>query len=258
MKNVKLTFAFMLLLGAVACKKNVNNPTTTGISGNITTDDAASMVTSSLSPSTNGMAGSVADATLGASVMFSAHVQCGMTRSDTISRQSSSGSPYSYSFHLTYNFMVDCSNNVPDSLSSNLTWSGSFTGPNWSNSNSGSSIFGVGGLLPTDTAYVVNGEFKRSGSFSSKTDTSKHGNSSVDIVVSNLLVKKHWRTIEGGTATFTIIGDTPKKGSFSFTGTVVFNSDGTATVTINGTVYTVNLTNCSWHRHDNDHDGHGD
>ena len=153
--------------------------------------------------------------------------------------------------------MVDCSNNVPDSLSSNLTWTGSFTGPNWSNSNSGSSIFGVGGLLSADTAYVVNGEFKRSGSFSSKTDTSKHGNSSVDIVVSNLLVKKHWRTIEGGTATFTITGDTPKKGSFSFTGTVVFNSDGTATVTINGTVYTVNLATCGWHRRDNGHTGYG-
>jgi hypothetical protein len=258
MKNLKLTFALMLLLGVVACKKNVTNPTTSGISRNITTDDAASMVTSSLSPTTNGVASSVADAIVDASVMFNAHVQCGTTRSDTISRQNTRDSSLSYSFHLTYNFMVDCSNNVPDSLSSNLTWSGSFAGPNWSNSNSGSSIFGVGGLLPADTAYVVNGEFKRSGTFSSKTDTSKHGNNSVDIVVSNLLVKKHWRTIEGGTATFTITGDTPKKGSFGFTGTVVFNADGTATVTINGTVYTVNLTTCGWQRRDNDHEGHGD
>lgn len=146
--------------------------------------------------------------------------------------------------------MVDCNNNVPDSLSSNLTWSGSFSGPNWSNSGSGSSIFGVGGLTPTDTAFVVNGEFKRSGSFSSKVDTGKHGNSSVDIAVSNLLVKKHHYSVEGGTATFSLTGDTPKRGSFSFSGTVVFNADGTATVTVNGTVYTVTLSNGDCRRKD--------
>lgn len=255
MKNIKLTCAFLLLLGAVACKKSANTPATK-ISGNLTTNDAASMVAGSLSANTNGVSRTVADATLNASLMFNTHVQCGMTRSDTISRQNSRDSAFSYSFHLTYNFMVDCNNNVPDSLSSNLTWNGSFTGPNWSNSNSGSSIFGVGGLLPTDTAYVVNGQFKRSGSFNSKTDTAKNGNNSVNIAVSNLLVKKHSRMIEGGTATFSIAGTTPKKGSFSFTGTIVFNADGTATVTINGTVYTVNLSEGNWHRHDND--DHGD
>ena len=33
-----------------------------------------------------------------------------------------------------------------------------------------------------------------------------------------------------------------KKGSFTYTGALVFNGNGTATLTLNGTVYTINLT----------------
>lgn len=252
MKNIRLTVALMLLLGATACNKSVNSPNSnTGptVSGTMSTDDAAGLVAGSLSSNSNGVAQTVTDATLDAAVIFNAHVKCGTTRSDTISRQSSAGSAYTYSFNLTYNFMVDCnSNSQPDSLSSNLTWSGSFSGPNWSQSGSGSSIFGVGGLLQADTAFMVNGEFKRSGSFASKQDTSKHGNSSIDIVVNNLLLGKHFRKIDGGSATFSLTGSTPKRGSFSFTGTIVFNGDGTATVTVNATVYTVNLSTGGYSR----------
>jgi hypothetical protein len=250
MKRIKFSFLVMLLLGAAACKKSGSTMPDAAITGSVTTDDAADMAAGSLSLNSNGLSEMASDATLSASVMFDAHVKCGTVRSDTISRQSSTGLPFTFSYKLTYNFMVDCnSSNQPDSLSSNLTYSGSYSGPNMSGSNSGSSIFGVGGLLQTDTAFVINGEYKRAGSFSSKVDTGNHGNNNVDIVISGLIVKKHWRTIEGGTATISITGSTPKKGSFSFTGTLVFNGDGTATLTINGAVYTINMETGERHRH---------
>jgi hypothetical protein len=250
MKRFRFSILIMLLLGAAACKKSVNTMSNPTVNGNVTTDDAADMVAGSLSMNSNGIANVASDVTLNATVMFGDrdHLKCGTTRSDTISRQSSPGAPWTYSYKLTYNFMVDCnSSSVPDSLSSNLTYSGSFSGPNMSSTNSGSSIFGVGGLLPTDTAFVINGEYKRAGSFSSKIDTAHNGSSNIDIVVSGLLVKKHTHMIEGGTATFTITG-TGRKGSFSFTGTIVFNNDGTATLTVNGTVYTINLETGDRHR----------
>jgi len=248
MKRVRFSILIMLLLGAAACKKSVNTMPNPAINGNVTTDDAADMVAGSLSMNSNGIANVASDATLNATVMFDAHPKCGTVRSDTISRQSNSGLPFTFSYRLTYNFMVDCnSSSVPDSLSSNLSYSGSYSGPNMSSTNSGSSIFGVGGLLPTDTAFVINGEYKRAGSFSSKIDTAHNGSSNIDIVVTGLLVKKHTHMIEGGSATFTITG-TGRKGSFSFTGTIVFNNDGTATLTVNGTVYTINLETGDRHR----------
>jgi len=240
----------LLLLGTAACNKSVSTKPNTIVTGSVTTDDAADIVAGSLSSNSNGIASVAADATVNASVIYGAHLKCGTVRSDTISRQGGSGTPFSFSYKLTYNFMVDCnSGSQPDSLSINLTYSGSYSGPNMSSSNSGSSIFGVGGLLPTDTAFVINGEYKRAGSFSSKVDTADHGNSNVDIVISSLTLKKPGRMIESGTATFNITGTGPHKGSFSFTGNIVFNGDGTATVTVNGTVYTINLENGDRHRH---------
>jgi hypothetical protein len=245
MKKVKLTLLAALLLAAVACQKsNTVHPGNSGptVSGSITTDDAADMAAGALSQSSNGVAYVALDATLNASIIFVGHPKCGTVRADTISRQSTAGSQYTYSYKLTYNFMVDCnSSNQPDSLSSNLTYSGSYSGPNMSSSNSGSSVFGVSWLLSTDTAYVINGEYKRAGSFASKVDTANHGSNSITLAISNLTLKRPGRVIEGGSATINISGSTPKHGSFSFIGTVVFNGNGTATVTINGTVYTINL-----------------
>ncbi len=242
MKNVKLFIPIMLLLGATACKKSLDtaHPTFTG---SISTNDAADIAAGSLSLNSNGVANIASDAALNATVMDDDdRLKCGDMRSDTVSRQSSPGAPYTYSYKSTYNFMVDCNaSSQPDSLSSNLTYAGSYSGPNMSGTNSGSSIFGVGGLLQADTAFVINGEYKRAGSFSSKTDTAKHGSNSVDIVISGLTLKKPTRMIESGTATIAITGTVPGKGSFSFTGTLVFNGDGTATLTINGNVYTINL-----------------
>ena len=141
MKNVKFSILILLLLGAAACKKSDSTKSPSGPTGSVTTDDAADMVAGSLSTNSNGVASMASDATLNASVMYDAHLKCGTTRSDTLSHQSGNGSPFSFSYKLTYNFMVDCnSSSQPDSLSSNLTYAGSFTGPNISETNSGSSI----------------------------------------------------------------------------------------------------------------------
>ena len=133
MKRVRFSILIMLLLGAAACKKNVSTMPNPNITGSVTTDDAADMVAGSLSMNSNGIANVASDATLNATVMFGDHLKCGTVRSDTISRQSSSGLPFTFSYKLTYNFMVDCnSSSQPDSLSSNLTYSGSYSGPNMS------------------------------------------------------------------------------------------------------------------------------
>ncbi len=253
MKKLKLSLIGLLLLGAVACNKTdkSTNPKPAGsLSANVSTDDAADMVAGSLSLNSNGVANVTADVTFNASALANTHPACGTTKNDTISRKSATGATVAYSYNLTYNFMVLCNTaNQPDSLSSSLIYSGSYSGPNISTSNSGSSIFTVGGLLSTAPDFIINGEYKSNGSFKSKRDTTNAGNSAVDIVIKGLTVQKPSRAIVSGTATISISGDVPKKGNFSYTGTLVFNNDGTATLTINGTVYTINLINGQKTRH---------
>src|SRR3984885_1701365 len=115
MKRFKFPLLAMLLLGAIACNKSVSTMPNPTITGSVTTDDAADMVAGSLSANSNGVADMATDATLNATVIYGAHLKCGTVRSDTISRQSGSGSPFSFSYKLTYNFMVDCnSSSQPD------------------------------------------------------------------------------------------------------------------------------------------------
>jgi hypothetical protein len=240
MDKIKLSFIAILLLSAVACKKTGNSP---NITGNVSNAEAADMVASSISLNSSGVASLSDDATLDASVIVTAHLACGTTKTDSISRQSTAGAAITYSYKLKYTRTLNCNNNVPDNLSSSLIYSGSYSGPHLASSNSGSSVFTVAGLSPTATNFVINGEYKRNGSFKSKIDTTNAGNSNVDIVISALTVKKPDRTIASGTATISVTGDVPKKGNFSYTGTLVFNGDGTATLTLNGTVYVINLIN---------------
>jgi hypothetical protein len=264
MKTIKLSIVSMLLLCAVACKKTNN---ATSDTGNISNSDAADLIASSISLNSDGVAAVSNDATnvgtslstgsigtaphsgfnsLDATTVYSsksnATLACGTTVSDTISRQSPTTSSVSYSYNLAYNFTLNCNNNVPNDLSSILTYSGNYSGPNWSSTNAGSSNFTVTGIAPQALNFVLNGEYKRSGTFQSKIDTAKHGTQSIDIVVNALTLLKPARTIVSGTATITVSGNVPKKGNFTYTGTLVFNNDNTATLTLNGTAYTVNIT----------------
>jgi len=240
MKKIHLSLVAMLLLGAVACTKN--NGSMPAVGGNVSSDEAASMVAGSVSLNSNGVANLAGDAAVDATIIVATPNACGTIKSDSISRKSSAGAAFSFSYSLKYNFTVDCnSSNQPDSLSSMLTYSGSFSGPRISSTNSGSSNFTVNGLLPAATDFVVNGEYKRAGSFASKIDTTNHGSSNIDIMIHALTVTKHVRTIASGSANISVTGSVPNKGSFSYTGTLVFNGNGTATLTLNGTVYIINL-----------------
>src|ERR1700735_3468262 len=156
MKKIKLPLVAILLLGAVACNKTNNsvNPGGTHPTPNVSNAEAADLVAGSLSLNSNGVANVAGDATLNATNMINTHVKCGTIRADTISRQSTAGATYTYSYNMTYNFAVNCnSSSQPDSLSSSLVYSGSFKGPNLSSTNSGSSIFTVNGLAPGSTDF---------------------------------------------------------------------------------------------------------
>jgi hypothetical protein len=245
MKKIQLSVVALLLLSAVACQKSgYIDRGGIGVNGNVSNSEAADMVSASLASSSDGVANIADDVTQSAASLATSHVSCGTVKSDSVSRQSAAGAINTYSYKSTYLYKVICDgSSQPDSLSSSLIYSGSFSGPNLSSTNSGSSIFKVAGLPSTTTNYVINGEYKSAGSFKSKVDTTNTGSSNIDIAIQALTLAKQTRTIASGNANITVTGSVPKKGSFSYTGTLVFNGNHTATLTLNGTVYTINLVN---------------
>lgn len=243
MKKLKLSFLAILLVGAVACKKTGTSPT------HITVSEAVDIMAGSLSRNSNGLANMSDDAGVRAQIYIDSNFKCGSTKRDTSTRTSSPGSSTTYSYGFGYSYTLNCNSaNMADNVIGKLNYSGTFSNSHISSSNTGNVSFTVAGLTTNATSYVFNGVLVRNGSFTSKTDTTNHGDIHLSVEVHNLMLLKPHRNIVGGNATFTLTGTIPKKGAFSFTGTVVFNTDGTAKITISGTTYTVDLTSGEKHK----------
>lgn len=247
MKNIRLLSGVLLLAAASACTKydhdyrRSDDNAMQSSGGN-----AATIMGSSLAKDANGIVNLVADVTLDAQSMVSAHSACGTIKSDSTSKQSAAGASTTYNYVTKSNLTVLCnSSNQADSALNVATYTGTFSNASLTSSNSGSSVFNIGGILAAGTNYTVDGEYKRTGNYQYNTGAKNTTTSSTDIVLNNLLVNKPYRGIVGGTATFTITGtnstSTTASGNYSYTGTLTFNNTNYAQLTLNGTNYKVNL-----------------
>lgn len=247
MKNIRLLSGVLLLAASTACNKNdhdyrrINVDPMQSSGGN-----AATIMGSSLAKDANGIVNLVADVTLDAQSMVNAHSACGTIKSDSTSKQSTTGASTTYNYLTKSNLTVLCnSSNQADSALNLASYKGSFSNASLTSSNSGSSTFYIGGILATAVNYTVDGEYKRTGSYQYNTGSKSTVTSSTDIVLNKLLINKPYRGIVGGTATFTITGTnsagTTGSGNYSYTGTLTFNNTNYAQLTLNGTNYKVNL-----------------
>jgi len=241
MKTLKLSFVLFLLAGIMGCTKNNSQPLA---NSDDPADQAAILVASSVSVNSNGTFNVADGLVIDAQAKVTIDTLCGTTWTDSASTTSPIGAQTTYSYKSKYVYTINCgtSNNFSGSATSDLTYSGSFDGPNLSSTNSGTSDFTVTGLGKGSTDYILNGEYKRSGSFQSKTDNSYSGTNDIDIVVTNLVLSRPARIVQSGSATVTVSANTVKKGNFSYNGIIVFNNNNTATLTINGNIYVIDNT----------------
>ncbi len=237
MKTLRLTAIALLLVGVMAACKKGNGSSQPN---NNATDQAADLVTASLSTSTQGALSGTTDLTVSADAKLHVDTTCGVTWADSVNRSIPFGTQYNYTYKAKYTYTYNCG--TSPSVNTTAAYSGSFVTPNLASTFSGSSDFTISGVNHLSPTYSINGEYKRSGSFQSKTDTSFEGTHSVDITVTNLVLVKPLRIIKSGSASFTISGDMPKRGAFNYTGTIVFNGGDNATLTVNGQTYLINLS----------------
>lgn len=237
MKTLRLTAIVCLLLGAIV---SCNKGSSSSQPNNNSTDEAADLVTASLSTSTQGALSGATDITVSADAKLHVDTTCGVIWADSVNRSIPFGQQYNYSYKAKYTYTYNCG--TSPSVTTTSAYSGSFVTPNLSSTFSGSSDFTIGGVNHSSPTYTINGEYKRNGSFQSKTDTSFEGTQNIDITITNLVLVKPLRMIKSGSATFTISGDMPKRGAFNYTGTIVFNGGDNATLTVNGQGYLINLS----------------
>lgn len=238
--KIQASIILLLIIGLVSCKKmENNNPATMGPTG----DEVAAIVGNSLAVNTSGLATNFNDMAISAPITVKQ--ACGTSVTDSTSNSgNSNGTTYSYILKYTHTLLCNPTPQA-DNITFNLWYHGNSNGREVNSLDTGTATFKIAGLTPQATGYLINGEYKRTGAFTSNTGDHSSGFSSVDIVATNLVIAKSTGLVTSGTAPVNIIITTPahpQNHKYTFNGSIAWNANGTATLTgINGQTYTINL-----------------
>lgn len=234
-------FFFMLLtlaFGFTSCNKDDNDDTSI-----IATEEAVAVVESALISGTAGIADEVSDATLVALEYTEKDLNggnCGETFDSTLTRNVNRDR-VTASYTSTWLWTVNCNNvMIPTSLDFARTTSGEYETRRLNSDDNAASEWTIDGLISGDV-WTLNGTYNRTGSQTSKVRDMNTFTSELDMNLSALTVNKNTLEIDGGTGTFTLVGNNTNGNSFSFEGSISFLGNGMATVTINGETYEIDL-----------------
>ncbi|MEO7988457.1 MAG: hypothetical protein ABI663_02890 [Chryseolinea sp.] len=170
---------------------------------------------------------------------------CGISQTIDLSGASPVGGTITWSYDFSYKFRLNCNTEeLPDNITVALTYNGNFDGPKLAFEHSGLSELALTGLEESDDHFVLDGSYKRSGSFEIK-EGEKAGSSSIEITLTTVAIDKSTHKITSGSSSFLLTGSVSGKGSFKYTGTVEFNGNDTAKLKIKSETFLLNLNDGS-------------
>jgi len=235
--NPKLLFTVLIAAGltfsAVSCKKDSANTAAT----TVTEADAAELTTGAITPETGGMTAQLSSST---SIEKTVALSCGVSRDSTIIKSSATGASPSYSYNLSWNYMLTCNGIAPSQLTFNFTGTGSYDGPRLSSNDNSQGAFTLTGLPATSSQYLFSSTYTRTGSTTSKIARQYTFTSNIKITSTNIAVDKITQQIVSGTAIVTIAATSSSGKTFNFKGTVTFLGGKKATIVLNsGVTYNI-------------------
>ena len=212
----------------------------------ISGEEAAVLISSSLASNTSGVNAVSAKSADVTDDLLTEHeggrvAVCGISQNIDLSGQSPDNANLSYDYDFSYKFKLNCNEEeFPSDVSVNVSYSSAFETPKLGAEHSGVAELVVTGLEASETEYMLDGLYKRSGSFTNK-EVEKTGSCSVEITISDVVVDKTTHKIVSGVGTYILQGTIPDKGAFNYQGSVTFNGADQAAIKISNTVYTANL-----------------
>lgn len=228
---------FLLLLVTSffpACKKDNENPAEL-----LTEAEAAELVEAAASERTAGLGQTTSIMT---GILANPGDFCGQTNDTSFQRSQSIG-PVTYFAGYDIQWTVNCNNlNVPQNAQVDLTEVRNFSSTRWDGAGAGSGDLTVSGLNPSSTACTFNGAYATNGQLTGSIRQSHPTFSCItQFDLANLAVRKSDGAITSGSAVVSITATASNGTTQTLSGTLVFNGDGTATVTIQGYSYTFGL-----------------
>lgn len=171
----------------------------------------------------------------------SLNVLCNQEISDSYNF-SHNGAIVQASYDYYWSFTITCNGlNVPQSASFDSSGSGTYTTARLESDDTSKLSATVTGLQLTSALMTYNATYERIGTHQLRTNQNTRSiTTDFNASIVDLVVSKSDYEVDSGTGTFTLTGAT-NQGNFSYDGSLVFNGDNTATVTINGNQYTIDL-----------------
>ncbi len=237
-----------MALIVASCKKSSTTTTTTPTQ-TVTADDAADAVSLSMESSSGGYAAQVTDgATYTSNQGYRTTPQanqvmslsCGIAFDTTVTKTYSGAVTASYTHQ--WHYLLSCDSlSHPSSLAFSGSYNGNYSGNVMTSTNSGNRNWTITGLGSSYTSYTYNGSFTRTGSHTSKLRAQNTFNVNMQMTSTNVVVNKSTKKITAGTGTVNVTCTVSNGNNYSFTGTLTFNTNNTATLVINGNTYTITL-----------------
>lgn len=232
MKNqMLLALAAFVAILFVSCRKNAEE-----IMALLSESEAAEIVETAVAERSAGAAMPAVDMT---KLVESWLENCGIPGDTTLQRAKTTG-PVTYNYTFDLDWLVQCNNlNIPTSAAVNVAGNGSFSTQRWSGSDATTGELSLTGLNPQAPDYIVNGAYTLEGNI---TGSLRNGNPTLNCTTTlnliNLTIRKTDHHITGGSGTATVVATNGKGQSETLNATLVFNGDGTVTVSVNGHTHT--------------------
>jgi hypothetical protein len=238
--SLLLSAAALLAVSLSSCKKDQSN--------DITEEDAADAIATTMARPMGGSTEDFEEASRFARIKIflplKKWVECGQTKDTSFVKSATSpDGKYSYTHTRKWTVTLNCDDQQkPVSLVWTGTHNGSFDAPRMSGSGTGTRNWTLTGFGPDlSQPLLLNGTISRNGTRTSKVRNKLTFETSVNHTYTDVTIDKTSDRITGGSGTVTAVINVSNGTTKTYNGTVVFNGDGTATLTINGRVFTIQL-----------------
>ena len=201
----------------------------------VTEEEAAEVIMKSVEAETAGLVVQVEEA---ASITVTNLIFCGYEGDTVFSYSNSSGSVVTYNYSFGWDYALECvGNGQPSAFTFNYTGSGNYDAPRIASNNIIAGGFTVNGLDAGSETFIFNLDYTEEGTQESKIRNKNTFSSISSLSSSNITVDKSTYEIQSGTVAVEIGGDVSGN-SFSYSGTLTFNGNRSATLVLNsGTTY---------------------
>ncbi len=235
----KLCLILLLGLFVLSCKKNESE-----IVEGVSTDEAVEIISKAISSESYGLVSNITEASEKAKstkvYTEAPTINCGQGYQNNFTADESTNN-YSYNYSINATYLLNCTAaKLPQAFTYTHNLKGTYDTNRMESDDTAQSSFSITGLEVQADNAVLNGEYNRTGSQDYTLANAKEFDSKTSVIVKNINLNKVTAEILSGTASVNLEVIYMSK-AYKFSGNIVFNGNDSATITVNGATYTIQL-----------------